>query len=209
MFNLNLDNDVVVAKWTDNPPKIDGVIEDGEYTSDAMALVLDDSKYIFGGTSWRGPEDCSYKTYLTYDKDYLYIGVKVTDDVFDFSQAKSIEENWRNDSIQVMVGFTPGETGTMITTSLMNGEKTVYRHYQENNILGIGGSDAKCVYTDAPFEYSQSGTSAVYEIAMPWSGVRLGHDGGIRQGQSVFFDINYDDTDGSGRRFSGWTTQTP
>ena len=200
IFNINLNSNIAVAKWTDTPPKIDGVIEKDEYTTDALALILDDNKYVHGGI-WNGKDDLNYKTYLTYDNDNLYIALKIHDDVFDYNQAKFIEENWKNDSVQFLVGFDKSMTGTQITATLMDGQPAVYRYYHENNIMGIGGSDAKCVYTDADISIKQDGQETVYEIAMPWDGVRDGHRSGIRQGQRVFFDINYNDTDGSGRRY--------
>lgn len=199
IFNLKLDSDIAVAKWTDTPPEIDGVIGKDEYTSDAVALILDSTDHVDGGI-WNGKDDLNYKVYLTYDNDYLYIAAKVQDDMHHY-EIKDIEQIWQNDSIQFLVGFTPGVTGTQITAALIDGKPSMYRYYHENNIMGLNGSDAKCVYEKAKFDHKITGNEAVFEIAMPWNDVRDGYSGGIKQGQRVFFDICYNDSDGSGRRY--------
>ncbi|MDZ7292535.1 MAG: heparinase II/III family protein [candidate division KSB1 bacterium] len=71
-----------VAHFADKAPALDGSWDGWEkqnpITIDKVNQVC---KLLMGNQPWRGPEDLSAKIYAMYDKEYLYVGAEVTDDV--------------------------------------------------------------------------------------------------------------------------------
>jgi hypothetical protein len=73
---------VGVAHFARTAPALDGSWEGWEkqnpITIDKANQVC---KLLMGNQPWNGPGDLSAKIYVMYDKDYLYVGAEVTDDV--------------------------------------------------------------------------------------------------------------------------------
>jgi hypothetical protein len=80
-------------------PKIDGVIEKGEYNAEApmrfnksrMVIMPADARWTW---NWNGLNDLSAVGYINYDKEFFYLAYEVTDDILGDKDAK--KRIWAN-----------------------------------------------------------------------------------------------------------------
>ncbi len=175
-------------------PKIDGVISDGEWNVEAVALTEKDQTQAFNG--WAGPEDLSGYAYTKWDDKNFYIAVDVIDNVQ--CQTGTGEDIWSGDSIQF--ALDPGrngdsgsssydEIGMALGASGFIGWKWMSRgNYKPGRLK----CEAKAV---------RNGTHTVYEMAVPWEEL-LGGTGLTKDLRKMGFSLLINDNDGAGRR--GW-----
>jgi hypothetical protein len=96
---------VGVAHFAPAPPALDGSWEGWNRTN---PVTIDKANQIcrllMGNQPWKGAEDLSAKLYAMYDRDYLYVGAEVTDDVlithWDFPV---MSYPWDTDCMEVML----------------------------------------------------------------------------------------------------------
>lgn len=104
-----------VARWTDAPPTIDGILDTEEYR-DAIPLhvTLDDPTtppgIVPGGTPYTlpvpdGPEDLSFTIHALYDAENLYVTVDVVDDIVidDGPMFSGYEAAWEDDDVEIFI----------------------------------------------------------------------------------------------------------
>ncbi len=187
---------------SDAAPKIDGRIDDGEwsvYTSPIMLNTADSAKRFAG---WGGPRDLSGEVYLMYDDENFYLAAKVKDNIhFGNDSGGRI---WAQDCIQF--SFAPENKSTSAITefavSLSDGdgqigEVQVVRYLsavsdaEDYDINNLGGTQAAAV--------PGSDGDVTYEVKVPWGEI---FPESYKTDGTVCFSLLIADNDGSGRR--GW-----
>ncbi len=196
---IELNETMTGMVYTDEKPVIDGVISDGEWDVGPMALRIDKQEQLFGPNldKWSGPDDASMDAYLKYDDENFYVAAVVKDDFY--RQINPYDGMWNGDSLQVLIGFDFTDSGTQYGIGLADGvTPTVYRNMQEDNMGGMGGADAKGIYTDGEIAITRNGEYTIYEASFPWDKIKFG-GGNVLQGQRIAFSILYNDDDGNNR----------
>src|SRR5699024_6642694 len=110
-------------------PTVDGEIDDGEYTGEALDLSR-----VWEGEEPDSPEDASGTGYVTWGDDGIYVAVDVTDDelgaVVPQDDAK---RHWRTDSVEIAIDplGTAGNTSETFKVGIFptteEGEPAAYR----------------------------------------------------------------------------------
>jgi len=85
----------VQAARVDDPPSIDGDLDD--WTVGAVPV----EKVVFGPDRWDGRDDLSASLRVTWDSDFLYLGVSVTDE--DYVQNATGNMIYQGDSLELLV----------------------------------------------------------------------------------------------------------
>jgi cellulose/xylan binding protein with CBM9 domain/LytR cell envelope-related transcriptional attenuator len=89
------------------PPNIDGDL------AEWIALVYPVNQPVFGQENWSGAADLSASWNTAWDNEYLYLALKVKDDVF---VQEAIGENlFRGDSLELLVDVDPGSRTDALT----------------------------------------------------------------------------------------------
>jgi hypothetical protein len=83
------------AQFMDNPPEIDGELDDWDFDRYPIEYV------VFGGQNWKGADDLSGRAMLGWDDDYLYLAVRVLDDVY--AQNAAEENLFKGDSLEILL----------------------------------------------------------------------------------------------------------
>ncbi len=89
------------------PPNIDGDL------SEWLALVYPVNQPTFGKENWSGSADASASWNTAWDNEYLYLALKVKDDVF--VQEATGENLFRGDSLELLVDIDPGSRVDSLT----------------------------------------------------------------------------------------------
>jgi LCP family protein required for cell wall assembly len=89
------------------PPSIDGDLT--EWT----ALVYPANQPVFGRENWQGTSDASASWNVAWDNTYLYLAVKVRDDVF--VQNATGENLFKGDGLELLMDIDPGQRGDALT----------------------------------------------------------------------------------------------
>lgn len=199
---MSVDIDFTIAKYTDNPPIIDGVIENGEWTKGAW-IFMDKATQIRQIKDWKGTEDLSGRVNIMWDNENLYLATVVTDDVLDTSWTDP-SGAWRNDSLQIALKCDMNSEAyafNEMCLAMINGESLIYRHKAEGTAqVGLVTNFKGKIVRD------EDQKTTTYEFAIPWSElVKEGFK--VKPGISIAFSMLINDNDGSGRR--GWIELTP
>ena len=154
-----------VASYLNSPPVIDGD------WADWSTIEYPAGSVVFGAANWENDDDLESAFRIGWDYTYLYIAVKVKDDVY--VQNATGTEFWKGDSIEILLdtnlyddfyysslsvddyqlGISPGNPDT-------NGTKEAYLWYP----YGIAGPRTQV-------SVASIGGSGVYrvEAAIPWT----------------------------------------
>ena len=84
-------------KATDTMPEVDG-IKDSLYDTVGTLISLDEFNLEYWAEK---PRNNSAVVYLTYDADYIYLFVEISDDFIDYTG----DEVWKKDSVGVILDF--------------------------------------------------------------------------------------------------------
>lgn len=84
------------AFYLDDSPDIDGTLDDDAWDMDRYSI----ESVVYGGQNWQGPDDLSGRAMLGWDEDYLYVGVRVLDDVF--VQNARDANLYKGDSLEIL-----------------------------------------------------------------------------------------------------------
>jgi LCP family protein required for cell wall assembly len=172
------------------PPPIDGDLK--EWTS----LPYPINEPIFGQANWHGPSDLSGAWNAAWDDLFLYLAVRVKDDVF--VQTATGENLYKGDSLEVWLDIDPGSRTQALTG----------HDFQ----LGISPGNlaqppAKAeMYLWRPTEQARSVTDGhigallasdgyTLEVAVPWSAFHVTPFAG--EGFAFTLALNDDDTPGT------------
>lgn len=176
----------VTATYLSTPPTLDSVWD--EWTNTKYP-----AKYVaYGKENWVNSDDLEGSFRLGWDKDYLYVAVKVLDDKY--VQNASGADLYKGDSIEILldtnlygdldskslsaddfqIGISPGKGG-------VDGIKEGYIWYPTSKTGGISG-----------IKIGSSAGSGVYrvETAIPWSTFGITPASGQQYGFGISFSDN-------------------
>jgi len=85
----------VIAYFVDDPPYIDGELD--EWNLDRYNI----DSVVYGGRNIEGSSDLSGRAMFTWDDDFLYLGVRVIDDVY--AQDARRANLYKGDSLEVLL----------------------------------------------------------------------------------------------------------
>ena len=193
--------DFTSAAYTKTPPKIDGVLEQGEWNS--VWVGANTKKDVMQISDWRGPEDLSFGGTIMWDEDNFYLAAVVTDDYHSVTYTPTGAKNmWRGDSIQF--GIDDHE-------EINNMDKVRFTEIDIAEVPGEGdivfrsktAYDLKTnVYVDkADLVVNRMNGYTIYELAISWD--ELFWEGYVPDPSKEYhFSLMANDNDGQGRR--GW-----
>ena len=204
-----LESDIYFSSivYTDNAPKIDGVIEKDEWFTEAPFKLIYKSQVV-QIEDWRGVEDVGGNAYCMYDKDSFYICAEITDNLL--GDNDELERIWANDSIQF--AFAPerikGGIRTEYGIGLVNGETKIERYSFVTVDTGITGVHDKQELSALQYvvKRDEENKKTIYEAKVPWSEI-YGKDFNVFRYDSLYFSMIVNDNDGEGRR--GWIEFCP
>ncbi|KRE99422.1 hypothetical protein ASG89_28080 [Paenibacillus sp. Soil766] len=177
-------------------PTIDGTLIEASWHN-GMPIIINRSDQNKNIANWGGEQDLSGKGYLKWDRNHLYFGMEVQDNIH--VQKGTGGDMWQGDSIQFS-----------IDTGRVNGSGSA-----ENNEFGIAlGEQGPMVWrwlsangkptgemTTVQGAVTRSGNATTYELAIPWS--ELLPEGQSPQDKDIFgFSMLINENDGTTRR--GW-----
>ena len=193
--------DFTSAAYTKTPPKIDGVIEQGEW--DSVWVGANSKKDVLQISDWRGPSDLSFGGAIKWDNDNFYLVAVVTDDYHSVTYTPSGAKNmWRGDGIQLGID-DHAEINNMdkvrfteIGIAEVPDEGDIVYRYKSAYELPTN------VYVDkAKLVVNRMDGYTVYELSIPWS--EIFYEGYVPDPEKTYhFSLMANDNDGSGRR--GW-----
>jgi hypothetical protein len=95
-----------VASFLSTPPTIDGTW--GEWTTTQYPI----KNVVFGAANWSGPSDLQASYRVGWDSHYLYLAVKVFDDVY--VQNATGANLYKGDSIEVLLSTSPDADSSLL-----------------------------------------------------------------------------------------------
>lgn len=195
--------DTSLAVYAHKKPSIDGKIDPGEWNTNAAMYAdsIEQAIPIAGRTwSWGGIEDCSGRSVVQWDEEYIYIMAEVTDNVF--KNNYKADSLWMGDSMQFGVsyndtGYTAlGEGYTTfheIGLALCSDGPVAYRFMAQD------GSEYKAgVVGDCDVAVVRNGSKTIYEFKMPWNKL-LNPGQQIKEGSNMRYSFLFNDNDGNER----------
>jgi|GEM_PF-5147149 len=193
--------DATVATYAYNKPKIDGVIESGEWNRNTT-MYADNIQQVKQIDDWQGVNDLSGQSAVMWDEENFYMFVEVTDDVF--CQPEPGPTNWKGDSVQFGIFYGTEDfiaigQGAMnfheIGLSLSPEGPTAYRFKAQDESHPIGYCEG------AEVAVVRNRNKTIYEFKIPW--VQLLREGDKpKENDKLGFSFLINDNDGNGRR--GW-----
>jgi len=172
-------------------------------------------KLLMGNQKWNGPDDLSGEVYIMYDKEYLYIGVNVIDDVVvSHWNYPEMSYPWDTDSIEFIIDARSGSDQCVdpptpgLWRHLMIAEyrKTDFAHWR----FGSAGGPTlpkPNLFRDAETYYqkTKNGYSMICRIPVISMNMKK-----LEKGMKLGFDIAINDNDGTSFRknthiWSGYT----
>lgn len=155
---------------TDNPPTLDGKIEEGEW-DDAQIFPFDpyDERYKYN--KWSGPEDFSGVAYAKWDEEYFYVAGDMIDDSLVYDQISkyiTLDDHFQ-------IGFTVADKGVYHNSPPQNIISFAYSKYHQKAVFDRLSSGAHMA-RDAHFEsektdvvMSRDGNRIIYEVKLEWA----------------------------------------
>ena len=193
--------ETALATYATVKPKIDGIIDDGEWNTDAV-MYADSAEQVVQMYDWSGPQDLSGRSGVMWDEDNFYLFAEVTDDVF--CQNNPPDKIWAGDGMQFGVSYNEGKfvafgqksmTFHEIGIALAADGPVAYRTISQDNYHSLG------ICEDANLAITRNGNKTTYEFSIPWN--KLLKDGEQpAEGDEIGYSFIFNDDDGYGRR--GW-----
>jgi hypothetical protein len=182
---------------------IDGNLEDWSGMDECR---VSGEEHIFEKEKeWKGPKDCSFTFSTGYDKDTMYVAVRVTDN--HYVQTYNDVNNWRNDCLELFFDMDlPGDRTADFYSKddiqIMLSKQTIDEKAITKIANGIGNSrvDSTPEYKKTLKEIARNVDMAIVsqeggyiiEASVPWS---LLHNFKPDSGKSIGFNIAVDDSD--------------
>lgn len=184
-------------------PKIDGVIEDGEWNK-SFAMALKYPSQIKAIKDYGGESDLSANAYAMWDKDNFYLAAEVTDDILGDASTNL----WSNDSIQFAFADKHSATGktTEFCLALNKGEPQIKRYSYMAVDTSVVAQEDKHNYDAIEYAIKRVGNKTCYELKMPWAQI-YGKPINPMSKSNLIFSMLINENDGNGRR--GWIEYCP
>ncbi len=202
-----IDLDFTAAMYAYTKPKIDGVLETGEWKGVWMTADTED-RADYNTGKWNGPDDLSLDANLMWDEEYLYFGAIVTDDVF-CNEKTAPGDMWNGDNIQfgienrvykgdyrIGMGGTGGSNYTEVGIALLNnGNTATYRWKTQDSVNPVGE------IPNCKLAITRKDNKTYYEFAIPWTEM-ISPDYVLDPTEIFGFSICLNESDGGERK--GW-----
>ena len=166
-YNFNDACSSFCAIYTDTPPEIDGVMNDGEWITQATARISPDSyRAIVTSEPFGGADDLSGTVNLMWDEEYLYMAIKMKDNVHCQTEHNG-STAWKGDCVQV--GFATldsSEAFTRYNLSLADNGNT-YTYLAGSEVNSFARMDVSEELLKSKASRSDDGNT-VYETRISW-----------------------------------------
>jgi hypothetical protein len=149
---------------------MDGVLDDAEWARSLPQKLSQERQFrhLLPSSKWTGPEDLSGELRFLWDDKYLYVGVKIADDVFhNDSEGAAL---WSGDSVQLLIdparasADKSGKYDLGMALTRKGPEAWCFMSADARVLAG----EAKDIRVAA--KRADDGTGAIsYEIAIPWT----------------------------------------
>ncbi len=190
-------------KYTSNPIKVDGVLDDAAWQSAQAFLLNSGAQDVIRPSKWTGTNDYSAMVRFTWDTNYLYAGFDTTDDLIRINLDQP-GQAWNGDGAEIFFGFNqsnPARTAYIVDTDFhwcfSAGPNPIWELWQAAVIwadqapyLAVNNLVVKDRLAGRPAGY-------VLEVRIPWA-LFVGPNGianRIIPGQLVGFSIFGNDGD--------------
>lgn len=152
------------------PLTMDGALDDAEWGRCRPQKLSEERQFrkLLPSADWNGPEDLSGEFRFLWDDKYLYIGVKVVDDIFHNDSSDS--KLWAGDSVQILIDPARGsqeksgkyDLGMALTPK---GPQACMFMSADARVQAGMAPDIRVAAKKA-----DDGTGSIsYEIAIPWT----------------------------------------
>lgn len=192
-----------LSAYAKTKPKIDGIIEDGEWNKDTEMISNNiNNAVMLGSNVYGGEKDLSFGAVLEWDEENMYLCINAKDDIHSVDATGS--GIWQNDCPQIGISYK-GEGDPSVGESLFTEigfcdtktqGPTVWCYSRQKSDKGTGDISSKC-----DLAVRREGTNTVYEVRIPWSEI-LPEGYKIEETDSIQFSMLLNDNDGNGRK--GW-----
>ena len=201
-YNYVKDLDFTLAVHAKTPPRIDGIIENGEWNN-STTMYAENPEQVKNKPDYKGKDDLSAKINVMWDEDNLYLAVDVRDNIHTNNNVQS--SIWAGDSIQFGILVAPelefvafgqknvtfSELGMALTK---NGVET-WRWSSED------GKKPNAAIETAECAIKRYEKNTVYELRVPWEEI-VPEGASFDHSRPLGFSLLVNDVDsGSGR---GW-----
>jgi hypothetical protein len=185
---------LLAAQGISEPVDIDGAMDEWQ---DGIPFYLDTQIQAYSIDEWRGTDDISGTGYLKWDENYIYLCVKVRDDIF--SQPERDDRIWKGDSVQFALDFQRNQNEVAkghheIGFALCGEDVCVWRWLAPHGM-------EKGNFNHCQASITTENDTTIYEIAIPWHAL-LPEGRAPEPGEVFGFSLIINDNDGDGRR--GW-----
>ena len=204
--------DFTTAQYAVKKPKIDGVVDKGEWTGSwfgADDILHYGSDAYSWDKVWNGADDASFVGTTMWDEENFYLFVQAKDDVHFIEYDGGTSNMWRADSIQfgiTDIGYING--GQNSFTEIAVGDvpdrgAIAYRFTSHYGLLSAqyGSVTASAEMENCELAVKRYDGYTIYECAFPWP--ELMKEGYVPyDGQKMNFSVALNDADSKGVR--GW-----
>jgi beta-mannanase len=171
---ISAEKSAAIAKKTPVP-----IVIDGNFApfAGAAPIIMDSDAFLKEGTGWSGPKDLNAKIYLMWDREFMYLYAKVTDN-FPMVNSRTKGDIWNGDAIEMVIpnyqiGFGTGDG--------MANKPSIWIWQKNRNSSG-----------KIMVKKSFDPTGYVLEAKVPWSEIATIAP---KTGDTMAFDIAVDDAD--------------
>lgn len=193
-----------------SPLKLDGSLDEADWKDCPVELINEARQYriISPGdpnkVKWNGPDDLSAKVRFLWDEKYLYLGVAVTERVFNNPMPDDML--WAQDGLQFIIdparaeAEKPGKYDYAMGLSKTSGKGKAWCHLSGSSATSTGEVKDIVVATKP----AGDGTGGMtYEIAIPWARLApFKPAAGANLGMNV--TVNEDNGKGGRHSIMGW-----
>lgn len=166
----------------------------------------DGSGYIVPNTTITNDADCSAKSYVAFDADYLYVGIEVSDDIVSYDSTLA---SYLNDCPDLYVGLYNAH-GLPHTTLRRSNEPDYHFRFAKNKIILDGLTD-NFMFPGGTYAYTENLTGYTIEAKISLDSLAaVKGDGRFHsvEGMRLPIDYSINDADATGTR-EGILTYSP
>ena len=188
-----------IAANTSGNVVIDGLLE--EYRRCKPIMINKPDQVIIGKEHWKGTKDAAVEIRLLWDKEAVYLGANVKDDIPLVNRTKRDSEAHNADGLEVFIGTRHPLAGRLeklewdIQFSLSPGDGSERKPYIWS-YSGGGGLNKRVENAEIAVQSLKDGYTI--EARIPKSAFT--DLNAFEEGQQLRFDIALDDADATGRR---------
>jgi len=175
------------------PVKLDGTLDEADWTRSKPRKLDREVQFrkLLPTSNWTGPDDLSAALQFLWDENYLYVGVKVKDDVFRNTMDGSAI--WGGDGLQFLIDPArarrdkPGKYDYAMGIGTQG--PVAWCYLSADGKAAPAGEARDIIVTGTPAKDGTGGMT--YEIAIPWSRLSPFQPGvGANLGLAVILNVD-------------------